>query len=94
MSDPNFNIIWATHPRHLPDVPPGHVVVLDVAFAAGAQYKLRTLPLIEGLGDRSHYWIDHHYHPEAWARVADDFILVHIELTNHGRARAPVGYKD
>ncbi len=76
--DQNFNIIWATHPRHLPDVPKGHVIVLDVAFAAGAQYKLRTLPLIDGLGERLHYWIDHHYHPEAWERFADDprFILI------------------
>jgi hypothetical protein len=76
--DRKFQIVWATHPRHLPEAPSGHVVVLDVAFAAGAQYKLRTLPLIDELGERLHYWIDHHLHPEAWERFSNDsrFLLV------------------
>ena len=80
----NYNIIWATHPRHLPDPPLGHVVVLDVAFAADSQYKLKTMPLIEALGDRLHYWIDHHYHPEAWERFNDDprFLLVSNEIAH------------
>ena len=75
MSDPNFNIIWATHPRHLPDVPPGHVIVLDVACCGGS-IRVENVA-VSGLVEL-HYWIDHHYHPEAWARVADDprFILV------------------
>tara|TARA_B100000683_G_scaffold270362_2_gene309080 strand:+ start:1323 stop:2327 length:1005 start_codon:yes stop_codon:yes gene_type:complete len=82
--DKTYNIIWATHPRHLPDAPSGHVVVLDVAFAADSQYKIKTMPLIDALGDRLHYWIDHHYHPEAWERFSEDprFVLVPNDIAH------------
>jgi hypothetical protein len=43
----------------------GRVVVLDVAFAAGAggaSFEKTTLPFIDGLGDRLAMWIDHHDH--------------------------------
>lgn len=71
-------ITWATHPRHLPKPPPGRVVVVDVAFAAGGQFRTKTLPFIEALGDRLLRWVDHHFHREGWARFAGDprFILV------------------
>lgn len=74
----NARITWATHPRHLPKPPPGRVVVVDVAFAAGGQFRTKTLPFIEALGDRLLRWVDHHLHKEGWARFADDprFVLV------------------
>ncbi len=43
----------------------GRVVVLDIAFAAGAggaSFEKTTLPFIDGLGDRLAMWIDHHDH--------------------------------
>jgi hypothetical protein len=71
-------IVWATHPRHLPPPPGGRVVVVDVAFAAGSQFKKKTLPFIEALGDRLVMWLDHHEHKAGWKRFADDprFVLV------------------
>lgn len=71
-------LVWATHPRHLPKPPAGRVVVVDVAFAAGSQYRAKTLPFIEALGDRLARWIDHHEHREGWALFAGDprFVLV------------------
>lgn len=71
-------ITWVTHPRHLPKPPAGRVVVVDVAFAAGGQFRSKTLPFIEALGDRLLRWVDHHYHREGWPRFARDprFVLV------------------
>lgn len=71
-------ITWATHPRHLPKPPSGRVVVVDVAFAAGGQFRSKTLPFIEALGERLLRWVDHHLHKEGWARFARDprFVLV------------------
>jgi hypothetical protein len=43
----------------------GRVVVLDIAFAAGAggaSFEKTTLPFISGLGDRLAMWVDHHDH--------------------------------
>lgn len=71
-------IIWATHPRHLPKPPQGRVVVVDVAFAAGNQFRAKTLPFIEKLGERLVRWVDHHLHKEGWALFEGDprFVLV------------------
>ncbi len=71
-------IVWCTHPRHLPKVPAGRVVMLDVAFAAGGQWKSKTRPFVEALGDRLVRFIDHHEHKEAWAHYKGDprFLLV------------------
>ena len=54
-------------PRKLPKARElkGRVVVLDIAFAAGAggaSFEKTTLPFIEGLGPRLAMWIDHHDH--------------------------------
>jgi hypothetical protein len=72
------SIVWATHPRHLPKPPAGRVVMLDVAFAAGNQWKAKTKPFVDALGDRLVRYIDHHEHKEAWAHFAGDprFLLV------------------
>ena len=72
------NLVWATHPRHLPPPPTGRVVSLDVAFAAGGQWKSKTKKMIDALGDRLVLWIDHHEHKEGWAAYAADprFVLV------------------
>jgi hypothetical protein len=54
-------------PRRLPrprDLA-GRVVVLDIAFAAGAggaSFEKTTRPFIDGLGERLAMWIDHHDH--------------------------------
>lgn len=71
-------IVWATHPRHLPKPPGGRVVVVDVAFAAGNQFRSKTLPFIRKLGDRLVRWVDHHEHREGWKQFKDDprFLLV------------------
>lgn len=71
-------IVWATHPRHLPEPPAGKVAVLDVAFAAGSQFKTKTKPLVDALGDRLVRWVDHHEHRVAWPLYQDDprFLLV------------------
>ena len=70
-------IVWCTHPRHLPKPPSGRVVVLDVAFAAGSQWK-KTRAFIDALGPRLVRYIDHHEHKEGWAHFKDDarFLLV------------------
>ena len=57
-----MKLVWATHPRHLPEAPPGKVVVVDVAFAAGRQYKSKTQPFLNALGDRLVRYVDHHEH--------------------------------
>lgn len=71
-------IVWATHPRHLPKPPGGRVVVVDVAFAAGTQWKTKTRPFLEALGDRLAKFVDHHVHKDAWPLYANDprFVLV------------------
>lgn len=71
-------IVWATHPRHLPPPPAGKVAVVDVAFAAGNQFKSKTKPMIDALGDRLVRWVDHHEHRVAWPLYQDDprFLLV------------------
>ena len=72
-------IVWATHPRHLPAVPPvGRVAVVDVAFAAGKEWRSKSLAFAHALGDRLVAWVDHHEHPEAWAHVKNDarYVLV------------------
>ena len=54
-------------PRKLPRARglKGRVVVLDIAFAAGAagaSFERTTKPFIDALGDRLAMWIDHHDH--------------------------------
>ena len=72
------DVIWVTHPRHLPSPSAGTAVVVDVAFAAANQFKTKTLPFIESLGERLVRWIDHHEHRTFWPDFRDDprFILV------------------
>jgi hypothetical protein len=69
---------WVTHPRHLGSPPKGDVVVVDVAFAADNQWKSKTKPFIEGIGDRLVKWVDHHEHKIGWEAFKDDprFLLV------------------
>lgn len=77
MSTPR--LVWVTHPRHLPKAPAtGRVVVVDVAFAAAGQWKSKTRPLIEALGDRLVRFVDHHEHKEGWQAYHGDprFLLV------------------
>lgn len=72
-------LLWVTHPRHLPKAPTaGRAVVVDVAFAAAGQWKSKTKPFIDALGDRLIRFIDHHEHKEAWAVYGADlrFVLV------------------
>lgn len=71
-------IVWCSHPRHLPKAPANRTVVLDVAFAAGSQWKSKTKVFIDALGDRLVRYIDHHEHKEGWAHYAGDarFVLV------------------
>lgn len=71
-------ITWVTHPRHLGKPPAGDLVVVDVAFAAEHQWKSKTLPFIDKIGDRLVKWVDHHEHKEGWAGFVDDprFLLV------------------
>jgi hypothetical protein len=71
-------IVWATHPRHLPEAPSGKVAVVDVAFAAGNQFKSKTKPMIDKLGERLVRWVDHHEHRVASPLYQDDarFLLV------------------
>ncbi len=75
---PRCRVVWATHPRHLPEPPTGKVVVVDVAFAAGNQFKSKTKPFIDALGPRLVRWVDHHEHRIAWPQFKDDprFLLV------------------
>ena len=75
-------------PRRLPrprDLE-GRVVVLDIAFAAGAggaSFEKVTQPFIEGLGDRLAMWIDHHDHV-LHARYAGDPRFVLRTKAEHG----------
>ncbi|MCP4500610.1 MAG: hypothetical protein GY822_11680 [Deltaproteobacteria bacterium] len=71
-------IFWVTHPRHMPKPQDKRAVVLDVAFAAGNQYRSKTRPFIDGLGENLVRWVDHHVHKEGWAEVNDDsrYLLV------------------
>ncbi len=79
MSGALLPVVWVTHPRHLPPPPASPSVAVDVAFAAGlAQFEKKTQAFIDKLGEHLVGWIDHHEHPEAWARFVDDprFVLV------------------
>jgi hypothetical protein len=51
---------------------------LDVAFAAGAQWKSKTKVFLDALGDRLVRYVDHHEHREAWPSYEGDarFVLV------------------
>ena len=71
-----INIVWATHPRHLPKPPEGRVAVVDVAFAAGKSIK-KTKSFINKLGDRLVSYVDHHEHV-LWSEYEEDerFLLV------------------
>jgi hypothetical protein len=72
-------LLWVTHPRHLPPSPTsGRAVVVDVAFAAAGQWRSKTRPFIEGMGEHLIRYIDHHEHKEAWAAYGADprFLLV------------------
>jgi hypothetical protein len=53
-------------------------VVLDVAFAAGAQWKKQTKPFLDALGERLIRYVDHHVHKDAWPLYQNDarFVLV------------------
>lgn len=75
---PTPRLLWVGHPRHLPKPPAGRAVIVDIAFAAAAQWKTKTKPFIDGLGDRLAMYIDHHEHKEAWPLYVDDprFLLV------------------
>jgi hypothetical protein len=70
--------LWVTHPRHLPKAPGGRAVVVDVAFAAAGQWRSKTRPFLDALGDRLALYVDHHEHKEGWAHYAGDprFVLV------------------
>jgi len=76
-------------PRKLPRARelPGHVVVLDIAFAAegggGASFVRTTKPFIDGLGVRLSMWIDHHDH-KMHAAYRDDPRFVLATKAEHG----------
>src|SRR5688500_10529826 len=75
-------------PRKLPRARdlPGRVVVLDIAFAAGAggaSFDKTTLPFIKSLGDRLAMWIDHHDHV-MHAQYASDPRFVLATKAQHG----------
>lgn len=73
-----IQLSFATKPQALPaPAASGRVVVLDVAFANGDDFKKSTLPFLTGLGDRLALWVDHHDHvawPEYQRRA--NFLLV------------------
>jgi hypothetical protein len=78
-------LLWVGHPRHLPKAPAnGRAVVVDVAFAAAAQWKTKTKPFIDALGDRLAMYIDHHEHKEAWAVYGSNprFLLVQNRIAH------------
>lgn len=52
--------------------------MLDVAFAAGGQWKSKTKVFLDALGPRLVRFVDHHEHKEAWRHYRDDprFLLV------------------
>jgi len=75
-------------PRKLPRAQKlaGRVVVLDIAFAAGAggaSFERTTKPFIDGLGDRLAMWVDHHDHV-MHAAFADDPRFVLATKAQHG----------
>lgn len=75
-------------PRKLPRARDlvGRVVVLDIAFAAGAggaSFERTTQPFIRALGDRLAMWIDHHDHV-MHAAFADDPRFVLRTKAEHG----------
>jgi hypothetical protein len=75
-------------PRKLPRAQKlaGRVVVLDIAFAAGAggaSFERTTKPFIDGLGDRLAMWIDHHDHV-MHAAFVDDPRFVLATKAEHG----------
>lgn len=53
-------------------------MVVDVAFAAAGQWRSKTQPFLDALGDRLIRFIDHHEHKEAWTVYGADprFVLV------------------
>jgi hypothetical protein len=70
-------IAVVSKPFALPEPPDGPFVMLDVAFAgSGATWK--THDFIDKAGPRLRLWVDHHEHPEGWARYEGDerFVLV------------------
>ena len=77
-------LVWVTHPRHLPKAPPGRTVVVDVAFAAAGQWKSKTKPFLDALGDRLLAFVDHHEHRDAWPNYVGDprFVLVHNRVAH------------
>jgi hypothetical protein len=77
-------LVWVTHPRHLPKAPPGRTVVVDVAFAAAGQWRSKTRPFLDALGDRLLAFVDHHEHREAWPGYVGDprFVLVHNRIAH------------
>jgi hypothetical protein len=77
-------LVWVTHPRHLPKAPPGRTVVVDVAFAAAGQWRSKTKPFLDALGDRLLAFVDHHEHKDAWPHYVDDarFVLVHNRVAH------------
>ena len=79
-----LRLVWVTHPRHLPKPPAGRAVVVDVAFAAAAQWQTKTKPFIDGLGDRLAMYVDHHEHREAWPLYVGDprFLLVQNRIAH------------
>lgn len=52
--------------------------MLDVAFAAGAQWRSKTKAFVDALGPRLVRYVDHHEHKEAWHHFRKDprFLLV------------------
>jgi hypothetical protein len=70
-------------PFALPPVPEGPFVMLDVAFAGGAQLE-RTLAFIDAARDRLRLWVDHHEHAGAWPQFGSDgrFILVSSRIAH------------
>lgn len=71
-------IQFVRSPARLPAPPAeGRVVLVDLAFASGADYDSITKPFIHALGSRLAAWIDHHDHA-AWIDHRSDprFVLV------------------
>jgi hypothetical protein len=76
-------ITVVSKPFALPEPPDGPFVMLDVAFAGGSATG-KTHDFIARAGDRLRLWVDHHEHPEGWARYADDarFLLVSSKIAH------------
>lgn len=74
-----MQVTFIERPDQLPPVPSeGRVVLIDVAFAAEADFAKSTAPALRRLvsEDRLALWIDHHDHP-AWSEWSTDarFVL-------------------